>query len=463
MSRKFLVLSALALGLIVPASAKVYTRDEAVKTAMENSADIKTAEEDLVKASSAVEGGYGAAYPQVDLSADIKWLLGRDDVNGGTPITDIAGDSSMEANKFDKNVLAPTLDKMANGMSAQLYPWQSSVSLTVAQVLYAAGQIGTGINIAKGYKLLAETQLENQKITVRYDVETAFDELILLDSAIAITEESIKLTEAHLETAKQSYQSGMGTELDVIRAELALDQLKSEYEQKKKNRILARNKLLNTMGLNWDSDVEFVGELRNPESNVTYPDTAMSNVLQRRKEITLLKTQEEIDANKINIAEAGYKPTVALYGGIVYSNAQNHFYEWDAPKWDKLNKFVGLKLTMNLFNGFQSREGVTQAKSTLRSSQIKRENAERGFRMQIEACANTLEDAQTQLELQKRQIELATRNYDLTDAAYKIGHETQVNLLDANLKLHQARLGYMQAVLNWNKAYNALLQATGEY
>ena len=216
MSRKFLVLSALALGLIVPASAKVYTRDEAVKTAMENSADIKSAEEDLVKASSVVEGGYGAAYPQVDLNADIKWLLGRDDVNVGTPITDLAGDSSMEANKFDKNVLAPSLDKMMNGMSSQLYPWQSSVSLTVSQVLYAAGQIGTGINIAKGYKLLAETQLENQKITVRYDVETAFDELIVLDSSIAITKESIKLTEAHLETAKQSYQSGMGTELDAL-------------------------------------------------------------------------------------------------------------------------------------------------------------------------------------------------------------------------------------------------------
>ena len=463
MSRKFLVLSALALGLIVPASAKTYTRDEAVKTAMENSADIKSAEEDLVKASSVVEGGYGAAYPQVDLNADIKWLLGRDDVNVGTPITDLAGDSSMEANKFDKNVLAPSLDKMMNGMSSQLYPWQSSVSLTVSQVLYAAGQIGTGINIAKGYKLLAETQLENQKITVRYDVETAFDELIVLDSSIAITKESIKLTEAHLETAKQSYQSGMGTELDQIRAELALDQLKSTYESSKKQRILARNKLLNTMGLNWDSDVEFVGELRNPDSNISYPDTAMSNVLQRRKEIALLKTQEEIEANKINIAEAEYKPTIALYGGIVYSNNKNNFYEWDAPKWDKLNKFVGLKLSMNLFKGFQSREGVTQAKSTLRSAQIKRENAERGFRMQIEACANTLEDAQTQLDLQKRQIELATRNYDLTDAAYKIGQETQVNLLDANLKLHQAKMGYMQAVLNWNKAYNALLQATGEY
>jgi OMF family outer membrane factor len=118
---------------------------------------------------------------------------------------------------------------------------------------------------------------------------------------------------------------------------------------------------------------------------------------------------------------------------------------------------------MNLFKGFQTREKVVQAKSSLRTLQITKENAERGFRLQIEACVNSLEDAQTQLDLQKRQIELSQKNYDLTEAAYKIGRETQVNLLDANVKLRESKIKYMQAVLSWNKAYNALLQATGEY
>ena len=80
MSRKFLVLSALALGLIVPASAKVYTRDEAIKTAMENSSDIKSAEEDLVSANSQVDAGYGNAYPSIDLNATVTRIFGLDDV-----------------------------------------------------------------------------------------------------------------------------------------------------------------------------------------------------------------------------------------------------------------------------------------------------------------------------------------------------------------------------------------------
>ena len=132
--------------------------------------------------------------------------------------------------------------------------------------------------------------------------------------------------------------------------------------------------------------------------------------------------------------------------------------------WDEnINKYVALNFTMNLFNGMKTKEAVVQAKSNLRSTQIKKETAERGFRVQIESCANTLEDANSQIEIAKRQIDLAQKNYDLTNDSYKLGRETQLNLLAAENDLRVAKLGYMEAIVNWNKAYNALLQATGEY
>jgi OMF family outer membrane factor len=463
MSRKFLVLSALALGLIVPASAKTYTREEAVKTAMDNSAEIKNAEESVVQAASQVDGGYGAAYPSLDLSAGITRYFGRDDVVTGTPVSNAAANPILGASVFDKTVIAPAADQILNALQAQGYRWQSNVGLTLTQILYAQGKIGTGVDIAKAYKLGEEVKLEQAKETVRYNVENAFDELVVLDSSMVIYEESIELTTAHYENAKQSFESGMGKELDKIRAELALDKLKSEYEQKKKLRVLARNNLLNTMGLEWDSDVQFTGELRSPDSNLPFPDTAMANVLKRRKEIAYLKAKEDMASKNIDIEEADYKPLVTLTGRLGYNNNQNEITEWDAPKWKKLNKSISLNLSMNLFKGFQTREKVTQAKSTLRTIQITKENTERALRMQIEACVNTLEDAQTQLELQKRQIELSAKNYDLTNASYQVGRETQVNLLNANVELREAKVKYMQAMLNWNKAYNALLQATGEY
>jgi OMF family outer membrane factor len=461
----------MALSLAAPqwAGATTYTRDEAVKIALEKSSDVKTAEEEVISANSQVDAGYGNALPSIDLDATITRIFGLDDVKKISPATDALKytqsqqDEGSEPSPYDYT-LAGALDGFANQMAKQGYRWQSSVGLTATQILYAQGKVGTGIEIAKAYKHVKEVNLENTKATIRYDVENAFDQLIYLDSAITILHESKDLLQENLNFVEQSLKSGLATELDLIRVQLSMDQLNSKINSTEKSRVLARNALLNTMGLEWDSEVQFKGDLRDPAEGFTYPDTSMSNVKKRRKELVMLESTEEMLNKNVSIEQGGYKPTIVLLGGLKYTNNKNHFYQWDAPDWDEnINKYVALNLTLNLFNGMKTKEAVVQAKSNLRSTQIKKETAERGFRMQIESCANTLEDANSQIEIAKRQIDLAQKNYDLTNAAYKIGRETQLNLLTAENSLRTAKLDYMSAIVEWNKAYNALLQATGEY
>lgn len=476
MSRQLAISATLAatfaLGMAAQTFAgQTYTREEAINVALENSSDVKSAEESLKKTNAQVDEGYGNAYPSIDLSATVTRIFGLDDVKKSTVLSDAAGLMAMGqdanghplANAFDTQVIAPAMDGLIYGMSRQGYRWQSSVGLTATQVLYAGGKVGTGIEIAKTAKLNSEIALENAKSNVRFSVEEAFDNVIILDSSVVITEESIALLETAVELATQSYKSGLGTELDMVRAQLELDNLKSTLEDLKKKQVLARNAILNTMGLPYDAEVKFVGDFRSPE-NASMPDTAMANVLKRRKEIAQLKAAEEINNKLVDIQKGDYKPTVALQAGIKYSNNQNEFYKWDAPDWDEnINKYVALSVTMNLFNGNKTRSGVAQAKSDLRSIQLQRETAERGFRLQVESCVSNLENATQQIEMKKRSLELSQKNYDLTEAAYKVGRETQINYLTANNSLRQAKLAYTQAIKEWNTAYNALLQATGEY
>jgi len=461
----------MALCIAVPqmVGATTYTRDEAVKIALEKSSDVKTAEEEVISANSQVDAGYGNALPTVDLSATVTRIFGLDDVENKKPIYNAMNETQAQMNDgsapsaYDY-VNAGAIDGLIYGMSKQGYRWQSSVGLTATQILYAQGKVGTGIEIAKAYKHVKEVNLENTKATVRYDVENAFDQLIYLDSAIVILYQSKDMLQENLNFVEQSLKSGLATELDLIRVQLKMDQLTSDIASTEKKRVLARNALLNTMGLEWDADVKFQGDLRDPLEGYTYPDTSMANVKKRRRELVMLEASEEMLQKNVSIEEGGYKPTLVLIGGLKYTNNKNHFYQWDAPDWDEnINKYVALNFTMNLFNGMKTKEAVVQAKSNLRSTQIKKETAERGFRVQIESCANTLEDANSQIEIAKRQIDLAQKNYDLTNDSYKLGRDTQLNLLTAENDLRRAKLAYMEAIVNWNKAYNALLQATGEY
>ena len=471
MSRKFLVLSALALGLIVPASAKTYTRDEAVQTAIENSPDVKTAEEDLIKASSQVDAGYGNAYPSIDLSANVTRIFGLDDVKKTSAITDAAknmansvdDDGHPKANAFDQNVIGPALDGMTYGMKSQAYRWQSSVGLTLTQVLYAAGKVGTAIDIAKAYKHLQEVNLENVKSTVRYNIDQAFDGFIMIDSSMAIIDESLKLYENNLEFVKQQYQSGLATELEVASIQLKMDALSIDRKTLEEQRLTAKNALLTLMGVDYDKDVQFIGELRNPDSNLPFPDTSMANIIKRRKELVMLDAKEAMTEKNIEIEEGGYKPTIALVGGLKYANNQNKITEWDAPKWDKLNKYVSLNLSMNLFNGMQTKEAVVQAKSNLRSTQIQKESTIRYIRLQIENNVKALENRERNLVVLKGNVELAERIYQMTEAAYQNGMKSQLELLAANLDLRNAKNNYLKGIMQWNEAYNALLKTTGEY
>lgn len=451
---------------------QTYTKEEAVRIAMEKSSEVQTAEQDLISARSQVEAGYGNAYPSIDLDATVTRIFGLDDVTKSSKITGAASQMAAGtdenghplANAFDTQVVGPVLDGMSNALAKQGYRWQSSIGLTATQILYAQGKVSTGIEIAKAYKRMQEVNLDNAKSSVRYNVETAFDQLIYLDSAVAIMEASIALTQSHIDYVTQAHESGLVGELDLIRAQLQLDELQSSLEKTKKSQVLARNALLNTMGMDFQADVQFTGDLKDPNAGYAFPDTSMANVKKRRKELVMLEEAESMKTKNVNIEEGGYKPTVVLGGKISYGNNQNEFYKWDAPDWDKnITKVIFLNVSMNLFNGMKTREGVAQAKSSLRSTQIQKETAERGFRLQIESCANTLQDAESQLVLKKRSVELAQKNYDLTEAAYKVGKAPQLDLLDANMSLRSAKLNYMEAVLNWNNAYNALLQATGEF
>ena len=276
----------------IPAWATSYTRDEAVKIALEKSSTIKTAEEELISANSQVDAGYGNALPSIDLDATVTRIFGLDDVKKSHDLSNAA--SQMDAGTdepYAADVLAPAMDNLIYGMKSQGYRWQSSVGLTATQVIYAQGKVGTGIEIAKTYKNLKEVSLENAKANVRYDVENAFDQLIFLDSSIAILETSIDQTQKHIDFVNKSVESGLASELDQIRAQLELDKLKSTLEKTKKNRVLARNNLLNTMGLEWDSDAQFEGELRFPSDNLPYPDTAMENVKKRLYSFVLQQTR----------------------------------------------------------------------------------------------------------------------------------------------------------------------------
>lgn len=227
MSKQLAISATMAVTIALSMAAQtfagqVYTREEAIKVALENSSDVKSAEESLKKTQSAVSEGYGNAYPSIDLSAKVTRIFGLDDVKASSDMSDamkgMAQNPDYGAPSAYDMAAAGGIDGLVSAMKAQGYRWQSSLGITATQILYAGGKVGTGIEIAKTAKLASEITLEKTKNDVRAQVDEAFNTVIFLDSSVAVTEETMELLQNAVDLATQAYQSGLGTELDVVRA-----------------------------------------------------------------------------------------------------------------------------------------------------------------------------------------------------------------------------------------------------
>ena len=105
---------AVSLGSLPVWAASSYTREDAVRIALENAPDIKTAEESLKSAESQVTAAYGNAFPTVDLSATYARTFGVKDVEKSNSISKMLDDAATKNEKL----LAGVLDNLSYGMSA---------------------------------------------------------------------------------------------------------------------------------------------------------------------------------------------------------------------------------------------------------------------------------------------------------------------------------------------------------
>jgi outer membrane protein TolC len=128
--------------------------------------------------------------------------------------------------------------------------------------------------------------------------------------------------------------------------------------------------------------------------------------------------------------------------------------------------YAGVAATFPLFDGL-SREGeIISQRARVRQSQIDLINTEEKALFEITKSILSVQDAAEFVESQKLNLTRAKEGLRLAEVGYREGTQTQVEMIDAQSALTQARVFYYQAIyshiiakLNLQKAMGVL---TGE-
>ncbi len=178
-------------------------------------------------------------------------------------------------------------------------------------------------------------------------------------------------------------------------------------------------------------------------------------------DLELVQTQREIYSVTLQQIRAGYLPSLSLSFQSSVQNQQNNLriFQKDA-QWFP-NSYVGLNLSIPIFDGLAKNSRVKQTKIQLEQSVLEEEYLTEKLKMQRENANNTLKANQSALTSQQSNIELAQKVYGITQAQFVGGIATITDLVNAENSLRDAQTNYLKALVQVKLGELDLIKSTG--
>jgi outer membrane protein TolC len=122
---------------------------------------------------------------------------------------------------------------------------------------------------------------------------------------------------------------------------------------------------------------------------------------------------------------------------------------------------AGVQMSWPIFDGFLTKGRVDEAKARRGKAAEAKAETTRVIQLQVRSAWSDLRTAQSVLTAQAENIRKAERALELSKSRYGAGAGTQIDVLNAQTALTEARGSYVEALGNYSVARATLIRATG--
>jgi outer membrane protein len=346
--------------------------------------------------------------------------------------------------------------------------WNAGIQLV--QNIYDGGRLVAAIKAARLTKEQALAQYQTTIQDTLLNTRMAYYDALLAEEQITVHEASVNLLQNEVDDQQRRFKAGTVPHFNVLRADVQLANEKPLLIEARNNYRISKNNLSNLLGYNLPRDVweDVPMTLSDELDSVPYPvdlPSAIEKALQTRSELVALhKTQELQHLNIVN-ARAGYKPQLQFFIGYSWFN-QQYAVEAATPPLELYNDFqgynAGAQVNWNIFDGLLTHGKVVQARANYDRSRNDLVDESRQIELQVRTAYSDFVEANEVLDSQKTVTAEAEEALREARARFDAGTGTQLDVLDAETSLTQARDTNAQALHDYDTARAKLERAIGE-
>lgn len=330
-----------------------------------------------------------------------------------------------------------------------------SNSITASLPIFTGGELQGQIGQAKAnYRsmLSAEEQAYNE---MKETATTGYFNMLNATNMKALRQESVDRLQAHLDNVIAQYNVGIVARADVLRSEVELANAQQNYITASNEYDVAEATLNNIIGTPLGTTLLLKDRLQyEPYEN----DMAYCLAYSEQHRPELKQAEYAIDSAEaaLVVARSGHMPKV-------YANASNNWggngSDW--PGDDDENWSVGVTASMNVFDSGVTWSKIHAAQENLAKAKESQRQIKDNVELEVRTDYLSMREAEKRITTAQVAVASAEEDYHIAVVRYQAGVGTNIDVMDAQEALTQAKTNYYQALYNYNTSKAALNTSMG--
>jgi outer membrane protein len=338
-------------------------------------------------------------------------------------------------------------------------PWTASAGFTIQQLLFQP-DVFVGLQARETSLEYATNNIRLMEDSIKSNVYNSYYAVLIANKQLSFLDDAVRRLEKLLHDQNVMYENGFVEKLEVNRTQVALTNVRTNQNNLINLSRLGLAALKVSMGIPQQDSLR----LRDTLSLDVITDGVIDNSgfsYEDRNEIKVLNSVKRLQELDVKRNRMAYIPTVAAFWNYSRNAQRLKFNFFDTnEKWFPTS-IVGLNINVPIFDGFQKKYRIRQAKLEVEKTTNTIDNLKNVIDFQQEAARIQLSNAIAGVRLQEDNMELARSVYNTSKTKFEEGVGSNFEILQAETELQTAQQNYFQALYNATVARTAYLKAVG--
>lgn len=328
-------------------------------------------------------------------------------------------------------------------------------SVTATLPIFTGGELQGQIGQAKAnYRSMLSAE-EQAYIEMKETATSGYFTMLDAGNMKTLRQESVDRLQAHLDNVIAQYNVGIVARADVLRSEVELANAQQNYITASNQYDVAEATLNNIIGTPLGTTLLLKDRLQyEPYEN----DMAYCLAYSEEHRPELKQAEYGVDAAEaaLVVARSGHMPKI--------SASASNYWGGDGSNWpgdDDENWSIGVTASMNIFDSGVTWSKIHAAQENLAKAKETQRQIKDAVELEVRTDYLNMREAEKRISTTQVAVASAEEDYHIAVVRYQAGVGTNIDVMDAQEALTQAKTNYYQALYNYNTSKAALNTSMG--